>query len=427
MRTRRGTTYWPGELGKHISTFQVGDLVISTLIGDGFYGVVRDIHPKINKVMVAWGGGAVVQHDPEEVQLSPHQEDIVKQRMASRRSVFAMDEAEAKADPQFVGDPKVNGLDKPRGGGFSIMQNLAKAQAEVSLEKASENPKVSPIQASVKVAGLRAKALSKKETEEAVNNEAWFVSSPTLEKIRNHAVISLKSTIVGDLHQQIAKLVDKIESDIVDTLQTVDGIEMDKAVNFSKNVAVRIYNPASPSLRYPDSERYSDRLEQTVKEIMGHKALSRDASRKIGKAVESIVDDFNSQVKTSFKKVERLTESEVADILSKDKKTMEFLEREGMKLFASDMRCRRGMYWCGPERTYRMTKREIASGQPSCPKCCAEMGKHRFTRNAKLFICEGCGFKISSDKILTDKPIVEAIPVEPQVTVANCKSRRQSS
>lgn len=248
MRTRRGTSYWPSTISGHINTFQVGDLVVSTLVSDGeLYGVVRDVQHKLNKVMVAWGGGSLCQHDPEEIQLSLHQSDEVKSRSAAAkvgRRVRSMEVEQAEADPQYVGDPEVNGIDEPRGGGFSIMQDLAKAQKKESLEQADGNPAVSPIQAA-------------------------------------------------------------------------------------------------------------------------------------------------------------------------DRKTQH-------------LKSRRAMYWCSPGRTYRMTKSDVASGSPRCPKCCGDMGRHNFTRSEKLFICDECGFKISSDKVLTEKPVVEAVPAEPQVTVASMKSRRQA-
>ena len=241
MRTRRGTTsYWPGALAGHIASFQRGDIVTSTLVAGDFIGVVRDVQPKINKVMVAWGGGSLVQHDPEEIQLSLRQTEVVKQRMASRRTKVAMEPEDAEANPQFVGDPETHGIDKPRGGGFSIMQNLAKSLAKESEKLSDGNPLVSEIQST------------------------------------------------------------------------------------------------------------------------------------------------------------------------------------------DNMKSRRAMYWCGPERTYRLTRKELVSGTNNCPKCCAEMGSQPYTKQAKLLVCEDCGFKISSDKVLKEKP-VEVVPVEPQVTVASLKSRRTSA
>lgn len=91
MKMRRGTSYWPGELGNMIKQFSVGDVVSSTIAdSDVLIGVVRRVEPKLNKILVAWGGGSVVQHDPDEITLHPHLNDFVQERldrtkMAARR------------------------------------------------------------------------------------------------------------------------------------------------------------------------------------------------------------------------------------------------------------------------------------------------------------------------------------------------------
>jgi DNA-directed RNA polymerase subunit RPC12/RpoP len=141
MKLRRGTTFWPGELGNMINQFSPGDIVSSVIAdSDVLIGSVRSVHPRINKVMVAWGGGSVVQHDPDEITLHPHMNDFLVQRLsdtrvASRRTRDAneiefIENKMAKellaedVPPDFQGNPKVHGIDEPRGGGFSIMQNL---------------------------------------------------------------------------------------------------------------------------------------------------------------------------------------------------------------------------------------------------------------------------------------------------------------
>lgn len=84
MRTRRGTDFWPGGLGNMISQYQPGDIVTSVAVGeDGFIGSVREVHPKLNKVVVAWGGGASSQHDPDEIMLHPHMNDFLVRRMTA--------------------------------------------------------------------------------------------------------------------------------------------------------------------------------------------------------------------------------------------------------------------------------------------------------------------------------------------------------
>jgi hypothetical protein len=82
MRLRRGTNYWPGELGHMVEQYRPGDIVVSNIVEDSaFTGVVREVHPKLNKVLVAWGGGSLVQHDPDEIMLHPYGYDVLKDRL----------------------------------------------------------------------------------------------------------------------------------------------------------------------------------------------------------------------------------------------------------------------------------------------------------------------------------------------------------
>lgn len=75
MRLRRGTSFWPGELGQMINQYTAGDIVVSTILeGRSFTGIVKNVQPKINKILVAWGGGSLVQHDPDEIMLYPNLE-----------------------------------------------------------------------------------------------------------------------------------------------------------------------------------------------------------------------------------------------------------------------------------------------------------------------------------------------------------------
>lgn len=86
MRMRRGTDFWPGELGEMVHNFEPGDVVVSTLVSQGtgyFTGVVRDVRPKLNKVLVAWGGGSVKQHDPDEIMLHPSAGELIRERLGS--------------------------------------------------------------------------------------------------------------------------------------------------------------------------------------------------------------------------------------------------------------------------------------------------------------------------------------------------------
>ena len=120
---RRGSHFYRSEMAGLISQYQEGDIVKSALVGpgDNFYGIVRHVCSKINKVDVAWGGGAISQHDPDE--LMPVFGDDDSMENFSRRSNPTTLIGKSK-DPEFVGNPKTHGLKEPRGGGFSIMQDL---------------------------------------------------------------------------------------------------------------------------------------------------------------------------------------------------------------------------------------------------------------------------------------------------------------
>jgi hypothetical protein len=86
MKMRRGTNLWSGELGNMINQFSPGDIVSSVIAdSDVLIGSVRSVHPRINKVMVAWGGGSVVQHDPDEIALHPHMNDFLVKRLSDMR------------------------------------------------------------------------------------------------------------------------------------------------------------------------------------------------------------------------------------------------------------------------------------------------------------------------------------------------------
>jgi hypothetical protein len=88
MKTRRGSSLWPETdgLSQMIYRFEPGDIVIPVGVNQSdFLGVVKDVCSKINKVTVLWGGGSMKQHDPDEILLHPHQDSIVRTRMASTR------------------------------------------------------------------------------------------------------------------------------------------------------------------------------------------------------------------------------------------------------------------------------------------------------------------------------------------------------
>lgn len=137
MKSRRGNnlSFWPGDMGNMINQFKVGDIVTSVIANSRIlFGIVADVNPKTNKVMVSWNGGSTVQHDPDEIILSP--ESFFKSALDRLQSgenstdqvLERLKTASSKRDTDVPGgytaDPEKHGLEEPRGSGFSIMQDL---------------------------------------------------------------------------------------------------------------------------------------------------------------------------------------------------------------------------------------------------------------------------------------------------------------
>ena len=135
---RRGSSFFTTEMAPMLKQFRIGDVVYPLFVPlgrDSIRGIVADVVPTENKVYVAWNGGPIKQHDPDEIQV----DDLSARRVASMSAIAKADEED---DPQYVGDPKTHGMEEPRGGGFSIMQNLADDLHEESYEEAEEGPKI---------------------------------------------------------------------------------------------------------------------------------------------------------------------------------------------------------------------------------------------------------------------------------------------
>jgi len=57
-------------------------------------------------------------------------------RVATRRGASFFVAGDPETDPQYMGNPKLHGIESPRGGGFSIMQDLAEDLHKESVKKA---------------------------------------------------------------------------------------------------------------------------------------------------------------------------------------------------------------------------------------------------------------------------------------------------
>jgi hypothetical protein len=141
---RRGSSFCTTEMAKAIQQFSPGDIVLPLFMDTypAVHGVVTAVRPKEHKVYVSWGNVTEKQHDPDEIQPADLGKISGVRRMAGRaKEVIAVDEE----DPQFVGDPKTHGVEKPRPGGFTIMQRLVKDLHKESLEEAKEGPRTAKL------------------------------------------------------------------------------------------------------------------------------------------------------------------------------------------------------------------------------------------------------------------------------------------
>lgn len=133
-------------------------------------------------------------------------------------------------------------------------------------------------------------------------------------------------------------------------------------------------------------------------------------------------------VKEEVKEDEKAKEARIASRVIE-----RFTHHEDVKIANTNLRkvsmreaaVKEAMYWCSPDRTYRLTKKEQAEGTAVCPKCKSQMEKESFTKQEKMFRCPDCGFKVPTGKVTTKKIEIEIEPdgeVEVEVTTA---SRRQ--
>lgn len=162
---RFSSSYYRSEMNDMLRQFDVGEIVHSLMAdSEVFYGIVRAVNPKENKVYVAWNNGMVSQHDPDEIGVvlfsDPTARNTVQNAAAeevekvveaksfqknsnfkNRRMLYAQITPELQprrkpsgVGPKYCGNPELHGMSSPVSGGFSIMQNLVKELREESLK-----------------------------------------------------------------------------------------------------------------------------------------------------------------------------------------------------------------------------------------------------------------------------------------------------
>lgn len=97
MIMRRGSTIYRSELARLIEQFVPGSRVLCVYnnCDNGVIGIVENVNTVENKVYVAWNGGPVKQHDPDELMLA----------------VIPVDESEKEAE-QLIDSVENNPVDE---------------------------------------------------------------------------------------------------------------------------------------------------------------------------------------------------------------------------------------------------------------------------------------------------------------------------
>lgn len=272
---------------------------------------------------------------------------------------------------QYCGKPDTHGLNTPRGGGFSVMRDLAYSLHDEANEFADVNPRL---------AGIRANLM------EIAHDD-------------------------GDAIGFIASVLKATSGDEPSAQRTVNEENAKKS-----SVSVKATGEMSRGDIQPGGEYYSwaQQIEKAAREIQ---RLSKGRVKFLEMRPFDVYQgpyarmsegklwsgERNGQFVYDGRETVSGTPGEIALALA-------------VGIAASSLRSRRAMYWCAPDRTFRLTKQEQGAGLVICPKCRAEMSTERFTRNEKLHMCPTCGFKVPSGKTVTNIEVKVPENVSVQVT-----------
>jgi len=468
MKSRRNT-FVASDLKSVLKRFEVGDIVTSVITGSvDFIGTVVDVDEKVTKISVDWGDGSRVQHDPDEIQHLPRllvEKMAARSQMASRRADLSREATEMRpfsgADvvasdvpygDQFVGNPKTHGIDKPRGGGFSIMQNLQKDLAPEALEESEEGPKVAPQQA----------GMGEEEMDEAAagqNAPGGDMNAPQTASVRTRrgrTMMAKKVEIPKEFMVQ-RKDIESMDVEISGNKinLTIDGKKFSYPNEWRKgwhNGVKRALNLPMGSIdkkfnawaeKHFGAKKASEKklvakttnLRTTVEDNHGNifeaklddggYCLSLDLTEKTGRTAGKwswcvgtllgLPGFYGSGNKSDEIALDAGQGWYVTGMKRLLKEVEKNIKMEPVLASDESLRSRRAMYWTDKDRVYRLTKNEQGGNAAVCPKCRAEMEKQPFTRSDKLFSCPGCGFKIPSSKVVTQKKV--EVEVEPDGSI----------
>lgn len=345
MRTRRGTAFWPDGLSDMITRFQPGDIVVPvTSKQEHFLGVVKEVLPKINKIVVLWNGGSSKQHDPDEIMLDAYQSEIVRTRMSKTRRV------RGAAAKEFSANFRQGGARTARLSPRDTVRWLQKNVSKLTVV----NPE-----------SLRDEVYEKM-IEDGIaddNDRDYSVIVDMLSSIRQAMKEDRKDfkSIVKSLNPMSVQSSD------------YSHLRSRRAIDFPTQDAYDKYMED-----HPDADKTNHRVDGHIPK--GGKYTYHPKRRSPQPSGLTFVDTSPSGFD---------------------------VHRNASNDELKSLRSRRAMYWGAPDRVYRLTRTEQENGKAVCPKCREEMGVEPFTKKDKLYTCQSCGFKVPTSKTTTTRITVD--------------------
>lgn len=359
MKTRRGSSLWGTPLGgaSMVNQYKPGDVVHSAIVsGQAFFtGIVRDVCTKTNKVTVAWGGGSLSQHDPDELMpamtagLRMASRRVVKDKTATIEGWVIHDiliQAQLNAERLVRSDhADVKALAMDYAERKTINDGVDSSQEQEIADKYYVQSMKAIAEEATRRAGRGMRSASEKEAGDP-NTDPQFVGDPETHGVNEPrgGGFSIMQQLQDDLHKESieqAKGGAKVSFHRVVTFYSKDG---DQAIgNFRQfHEAMDLWKKGFPF------------------EVNGKKYRAGD---------------------------------------EKGREEIENLFGESFQM-AAGLRSRRAMYWSAPNRVYRLTRKEVADNTATCPNCGQAMNTDKFTRSEKLFMCPECGFKIPTGSVV---------------------------
>jgi ferritin len=374
-----------------------------------FLGVVKEVMPKLNKVMVLWGGGSLKQHDPDEIMLHPHQDSIVKSRMASSRrskkadflGVPVQNPPSSRVQTDFLSPEMEDLLNRQVGvemySAYIYFMYAAWFQSKglVGFQAWMERQGDDEIEHAMKVYNYLVDTGSDVQLP-AIDAPAMNPSASVLEVTR--AVLDHEMTVTQDWKRigQLAKAEDNpatfqmVQEFISEQIEEEDGaVTLHQKVQLADSGSGLLMVDHELKCIDPNAKTASMKTRRGADNPVPHgdQYVGDPEMHGINEARGGGFSIMQDLQKDLHKEMKKESDVEVNPRVGSRRGKASFFVDEGEKASDSSLKSRRAMYWGAPERIYRLTKEEQENGSALCPKCHKEMGLEPFTKSEKLYTC----------------------------------------